>query len=80
MVQTTNNINNNTSKTLSIQVSLNGLSFCTWIDQQITSINHESFGIQLTPEQILNKIKYIFDHNADLKENFDKINVIYQNV
>ena len=74
-----NSIQDLSNKVLSIQISLNGLSFCTWIDQQITSINHESFGIQLTPEQILNKIKYIFDHNADLKENFDKINVIYQN-
>ncbi len=79
MVQTTNNTINNTSKTLSIQVGLNGLSFCTWIDQQITAINHESFGIQLTPEQILDKIKYVFDHNTNLKESFDKVNVIYQN-
>lgn len=79
MVQTTNNTIDNTSKILSIQVSLNGLSFCTMANQQITAINQESFGIQLTPDQILDKIKYIFDHNVALKHEFDEINVIYQN-
>ncbi len=67
------------SKKLSIQVSLNGLSFCTSINQQITAINHENFGIQLTPEQILHKIKHLFDHHKVLKEHFNTINVVYQN-
>lgn len=80
MVQTINNTIDNTSKTLSIQVSLNGLSFCTVnTSNQITSIEHETFGIQLTPKQVLDKIKYTFDHNHNLKEVFDTIEVIYQN-
>ncbi|EZH73862.1 hypothetical protein ATO12_13320 [Aquimarina atlantica] len=80
MVQTINNTIDNTSKTLSIQVSLNGLSFCTVnANDQITSITHESFGIQLTPTQVLDKIKYAFDHNHNLKGTFDTIEVIHQN-
>lgn len=80
MVQTINNTIDNTSKTLSIQVSLNGLSFCTVnTNNQITSIEHETFGIQLTPKQVLDKIKYAFDHNQNLKGAFDTIEVIYQN-
>ncbi|WP_074406709.1 MULTISPECIES: DUF3822 family protein [Aquimarina] len=80
MVQTINNTIDNTSKTLSIQVSLNGLSFCTVnTNNQITSIAHESFGIQLTPTQVLDKIKYTFDHNHNLKGTFDTIEVIHQN-
>ncbi|WP_103068706.1 DUF3822 family protein [Aquimarina sediminis] len=81
MVQTTNNSIDNTSKKLSIQVSLNGLSFCASNsnDQQITSIEHENFGIQLTPKQVLDKIKYNFDHNYNLKGTYDIIEVIYHN-
>lgn len=80
MEQTINNTIDNTSKTLSIQVSLNGLSFCTVnTNNQITSIEHESFGIQLTPAQVLDKIKYIFDHNYNLKGAFDTVEVIHQN-
>ncbi len=80
MVLTTNNIIDNTSNTLSIQVSLNGLSFCT-IDSndQITAIHQDKFGIRLTPEQVLEKIKYTFDHNPVLKGNFKTIEVIYHN-
>ncbi|WP_109300087.1 DUF3822 family protein [Aquimarina sp. AU474] len=80
MVQTTNNIIDNTSNTLSIQVSLNGLSFCT-IDSenQVTAIEQDNFGIRLTPEQVLDKIKYTFDNNPILKSDFKIIEVIYHN-
>ncbi|GAA4279054.1 DUF3822 family protein [Aquimarina mytili] len=80
MEQTTNNSIDYTSKTLSIQVSLNGLSFCTVdSDQQITAIEHDNFGIQLTPEQVLDKIKYTLDNNTVLKDDFKTIEVIYHN-
>ncbi len=80
MVQTINNSTDNTSKTLSIQVSLNGLSFCTLdADHRIVAIEQDNFGIQLSPEQVLNKIKHTFDNNLALKENFKTIEVIYQN-
>ncbi len=80
MEQTINNIIDSTSKTLSIQVSLNGLSFCIVdSDQHISVIKQESFGVQLTPEQVLNKIKYTLDNDQDLKENFSAIEVMHQN-
>ncbi len=80
MVQTTSNTIDNISKKLSIQVSLNGLSFCT-VDSnnQITAIEQENFGIRLTPEQVLDKIKYMFDRNQNLKESFTTIELIHQN-
>ncbi|WP_108867249.1 DUF3822 family protein [Aquimarina aquimarini] len=80
MVQTINNTIDNTSKTLSIQVSLNGLSFCTVdANKKITALESENFGIQITPNQLLDKIKHIFDHNQNVKESFSTIEVIYQN-
>ncbi len=80
MVQTINNTENNTSKTLSIQVSLNGLSFCiVSADHEVIALEQENFGLQFTPEQVLNRIKSTFDNNLTLKENFDTIEVMYQN-
>ncbi len=82
MEQTINNntLDNNISETLSIQVSLNGLSFCTVdSDQQITAVEHDNFGIQLTPEQVLDKIKHTLDKNIALKGDFKTIEVIYHN-
>lgn len=80
MVQTTNNIDTKL-KTLSIQVSLNGLSFCILDNSQnqVISLHHENFGMQLTPKQVLEKIKHTLDHNLELKKTFDKIEVIFQN-
>ncbi len=79
MVQTTNNINT-IPNTLSIQVSLNGLSFCTLdANHQIVAIEQDNFGIQLSPEQALDKIKHTFDHNPALKADFETIEVIHQN-
>ncbi|WP_299439195.1 DUF3822 family protein [uncultured Aquimarina sp.] len=65
---------------LSIQVSLNGLSFCIInSDKEVISLEQDNFGISLSPEQVLEKIKYIFDHNHHLKLDFDTVEVIYQN-
>ena len=80
MVQTTNNIDIKL-KTLSIQVSLNGLSFCILdtLQNQVISLYYENFGIQLTPKQVLEKIKHTFDYNPLLKKSFNTIEVIFQN-
>ena len=82
MIQTANNNNIEiiTTYTLSIQVSLNGLSFCiTNSDSEIISLYQKKFIIRLNPKQVLEKIKYLFDHNTDLNKKFDSIQVIYQN-
>ncbi|WP_299311255.1 DUF3822 family protein [uncultured Aquimarina sp.] len=74
------NTSDNTKYTLSIQVSLNGLSFCTVnSDNEIITLEQDDFGIHLSPEQVLEKIKYNFDHNTNLRHNFDIVEVIYQN-
>jgi len=79
MVQTTNNPVNNTTYTLSIQVSLNGLSFCILnSEHKIIALEQDTFGIQLSPDQVLEKIKNIFDRN-NFKYTFESIEVIYQN-
>ncbi|GAA4271916.1 DUF3822 family protein [Aquimarina gracilis] len=79
MVQTTSNTNT-ISKKLSIQVSLNGLSFCTLdANQKIKALEQDNFGIQLSPEQVLDKIKYTFDNNPALQEDFEVVEVIHQN-
>jgi len=81
MVQTINNSKENTSNILSIQISLNGLSFCT-IDssnQQITYLEQDNFGIQLTPKQVLDKIKHTLNHNPELTGDFETVEVIHYN-
>ncbi|MFD2561963.1 DUF3822 family protein [Aquimarina rubra] len=82
MIQTQNksNTSGTTKYTLSIQVSLNGLSFCTVnTDGEITALEQDDFGIHLSPEQVLDKIKYTLDHNPNLQYEFDTVEVIYQN-
>ncbi len=78
--KTKSNSSGTTKHTLSIQVSLNGLSFCTVnTDNEITSLEVDDFGVNLSPEQVLDKIKYLFDHNEHLKYDFESVQVIYQN-
>lgn len=80
MEQTINNIDQDITYTLSIQVSLNGLSFCTLnSNQEIKVLEKDIFGAQLTPEQVLDKIKYLLDHNPSLKRDFKTIEIIYHN-
>ncbi|MHA7057068.1 DUF3822 family protein [Aquimarina sp. M1] len=82
MIQIQNKSNNSgiTKNTLSIQVSLNGLSFCTVnTDGEITALEQDNFGVYLSPEQVLEKIKYTFDNNPNLQYDFDTVEVIYQN-
>ncbi|WP_378175162.1 DUF3822 family protein [Aquimarina sp. SS2-1] len=79
-IQNKSNTSSTTKHTLSIQVSLNGLSFCTVnSDGEITAIEHDNFGIHLSPEQVLDKIKYSFDHHPNLQYDFDTVEVIHQN-
>lgn len=81
MEQTINNLNETSEyETLSIQVSLNGLSFCAIdSDNVITDIAEEDFGILLSPEQLLEKLKIIFSTHPLLKKDFNTLEVIYHN-
>lgn len=80
MVQTINNTIDSASKTLSIQVSPNGLSFCVInSNQEVTLIEQQNFDQQLSPDQVLQEIKKTLDHNTHLKNDFTEVKVIYQN-
>lgn len=80
MAQTTNNnILDNTSKTLSIQVSLSGLSFCSYNNSHVYALEQDNFGMQLTPKQTLERIKHAFEKLQFLNENFSSVEIIYQN-
>jgi len=81
MVQTNNNLEILTNLRLSIQVSLNGLSFCV-LDESTNSITHlEQIGFnkKLTPFELLDRIKNIFKNHKVLKNTFNTVNVIYVN-
>ncbi|GAA0723190.1 hypothetical protein GCM10009430_26380 [Aquimarina litoralis] len=74
------NTSGNEKHILSIQVSLNGLSFCIAnSEKEIIALEQDNFGIHLSPEQVLDKIKYIFDHHPKFNKDFESIEVIYQN-
>ncbi|KAA1244699.1 DUF3822 family protein [Aquimarina sp. RZ0] len=75
-----NNISEITNYILSIQVSLNGLSFCVLNQEnEVLVLDYDNFGIQLSPQQVLDKIKYTLDHHPKLKYEFSTIEIIYQN-
>ncbi|MFL1895133.1 DUF3822 family protein [Aquimarina sp. 2-A2] len=80
MAQTINKITDDTVYTLSIQVSLNGLSFCCKnSDNEVLTLVSKSFDMQLSPELVLDKIKGYFDELEELQADFKTIEVIYQN-
>lgn len=68
-------------KKLSIQVSLNGLSFCVLNQhtQTIDFLKHVVFEKQLNPDQVLQVLKDAFSSENDLKEDFKNIMIIHEN-
>lgn len=80
MVQTINNTTEDTTYILSIQVSLNGLSFCVATGrEEITVVEHQDFGMLCTPGQVLDKIKQLLDQHPALDRDFSTIEVLYHN-
>ncbi len=73
-------MNKNNTKELSIQVNLNGLSFCiknstTNTVENLYSVNFEQ---ELTPFDTLNRLKTELNTNVFSQE-FDSIHIIHQN-
>ena len=84
MAITNNNINKNnnlTNKELSIQLSLNGLSFCILNrkERTITALKEIKFEKKLNPLELLDKLKHLFNTTESLKSEFDKVLVIHDN-
>ena len=74
-------MNNNNINELSIQVNLNGLSFCILHTptNTITYLNTISFETKLNPFDTLNRLKSELSSNTVFADNFKKVHVIHQN-
>ncbi|MFC5045205.1 DUF3822 family protein [Aquimarina hainanensis] len=80
MDQTISNTTDNTIHRLSIQVSLNGLSFCTANeDNEILYLYEKDFGTYLSPEQTLKVIKDTFNTQTVLHKACSTVEVLYAN-
>ncbi|WP_290699257.1 DUF3822 family protein [Lacinutrix sp.] len=76
-----NNIKHTTHKALSIQISLNGLSFyiLNTQDNLADKIEHVTFAKKVTPFELLDAVKHAFNTEEWLKGNFDTVLVIHIN-
>ncbi|GAA4282155.1 DUF3822 family protein [Gaetbulibacter aestuarii] len=84
MAITNKNINKNnnlTNKELSIQLSLNGLSFCILNrnNQTVITLKDIPFEKKLNPLELLDKLKHVVNTNEDLQHAFDQVIVIHDN-
>lgn len=71
----------NNIKELSIQVNLNGLSFCILnrTSNTIEFLNHLPFEHKLTPFDVLNRLKTELSSNTVFSDEFNSVIVIHQN-
>ncbi len=78
-VKTTNT--NKIFKKLSIQVNLNGLSFCILdtYQNQITHYLHIPFEAKATPTSLLDKLGSAFNKHELLQDNFESVTIIHDN-
>jgi hypothetical protein len=81
VIQIKNNLNLNNIKELSIQIHLNGLSFCILnrTTNTIEFIKTIEFTNKLTPVEILNHLKAELSSNTVFSEDFHAVLVIHQN-
>ena len=79
--QTNSNIDKLLNNILSIQVSLNGLSFCV-LNTESKSLTHYSritFDKTLSPAEVLLQLKNHLGTNKALQQDFGKVNLIHEN-
>jgi hypothetical protein len=76
-----NNLEHTNNKRLSIQISLNGLSFCILEieSQTVTQLYHTHFNERVTPVTLLDIIKNLFKVEVVLQKNFQSVQVIHSN-
>lgn len=76
----TNNINTNQNHRLSVQISLNGLSFLIKdnLNQTLVYIN-KRFPTSHQPEELLLQLEYCFHNEPQLRASFKNVVIIYHN-
>jgi len=76
-----NTHNKETYLDLSIQINLNGLSFCilNTDSNTITYLRHFNEDKKLSPFEILDLLKTLFDKEKELQQDFKNVHVIYVN-
>ena len=81
MAQKNNDTNKLTNLELSIQISLSGLSFCILQrdSKTITKLEAIRFEKSLNPFEVLDYLKNLFNSDADLDNNFQKVTIIHDN-
>lgn len=81
IIQQKTKIDELSSKILSIQVSLNGLSFCMLNEHGnvLEYVFNKRFDRRLNPQDLLKEIKTIFETESALQQSVNKVKVVYQN-
>lgn len=79
--QTNSNIDKLLNNTLSIQVSLSGLSFCILNTETNALIFNQSiaFDKPLNPTDVLKQLKLFINSNEILQQDFDSVQLIHEN-
>lgn len=80
-IQKNNSLSKNRSKSLSIQISLSGLSFCI-LNRSSNTIEHlknVSFDKKVTPFEALERLITVLETNTIFEQSFDSVLLIYQN-
>lgn len=74
-----NNTSNHTNQSLSVHVSLTGLSFLITSEASSEALHFSEihFITPATPEELLLEIEKAFTKTVELQANFDKVNVVY---
>jgi hypothetical protein len=74
-------LDQNNIKAMSIQIRLNGLSFCILnrTNNTIEFITHVRLDKKATPYELLNELTKAIDSKIELQQTFDTITCIYQN-
>lgn len=80
-IQKNSSLNKHNSKGLSIQISLNGLSFCI-LNRKTKTVEHLKslvFKKKATPFETLERLTTVLNTNTIFEQNFESILVIHQN-
>jgi len=80
-IRKSNSKHKNDLNILSIQVSLNGLSFCILnLDKKTFTYSHQvDFDKKLTPMALLDQIKHQLNSEKSLQQEFKSVQLIYEN-